>query len=242
MRIVYDASAKKSPTALSLNDCLHTGPNLMQELPKILLTFRINQIAFTADIEKAFLQIELNEEDRDATRFLWLKDPALPVNHPDNIIMYRFGVVLFGAAPSPFLLNATIQYHLNRKNDWISNDLKTSIYMDNVLSGTSTPQQAIEYYTSSRQYFKEAGMNLRQWTSNDDTINKMASQDGECAEAVTKVLGLVWNSNTDTLSLSLPDKLIQEIHALQSITKRSVLSLSSKLFDPLGLFLVQLVI
>ena len=58
-------------------------------------------------------------------------------------------MVLFGAAPLPFLLNATIQYHLDRKNDWISNDLKTSIYMDNVLSGTSTPQQAIEYYTSS---------------------------------------------------------------------------------------------
>ena len=68
MRIVYDASAKKSPTALSLSDCLHTGPNLMQELPKILLTFRINHIAFAADIEKAFLQMELNEEDRDATR------------------------------------------------------------------------------------------------------------------------------------------------------------------------------
>ena len=84
------------------------------------------------------MQIELNEEGRDATRFLWLKDPALPVNHPDNIITYRFRVVLFGAAPSPFLLNATIEYHLNRKNNWISNDLKTSIYMDNVLSGTST--------------------------------------------------------------------------------------------------------
>ena len=77
-------------------------------------------------------------------------------------------------------------------------------------------------------------MNLRQWTSNDDTINKMASQDGACAAAVTKVSGLVSNSNTDTLSLSL-DKLIREIHALQSITKLSVLSLSSKLFDPLGL-------
>ena len=181
----------------------YTQAPLMQELPKILLTFRINQIAFAADIEKAFLQIELNEEDRDATRFLWLKDPALLVNHGNNIITYRFRVVLFCAAPSPFLLNAAIQYHLNRKNDWISNDLKTSIYMDNVLMGTSTPQQAIEYYTSSRQYFKEAGMNLRQWTSNDHTINKIAYQDGACTEAVTTVLGLVWNSSTDTLSLSL---------------------------------------
>ena len=72
MRIVYDASAKISPKTLSLNDCLHTGPNLMQELQTILLNFRTHKVAFTADIEKAFLQIELNIEDRDATRFLWL--------------------------------------------------------------------------------------------------------------------------------------------------------------------------
>ena len=55
---------------LSLNDCLHTGPNLVQVLMAILLRFRAHQTAFTADIEKAILQIELNAADRDATRFL----------------------------------------------------------------------------------------------------------------------------------------------------------------------------
>ena len=34
MRIVYDASARMSPKSPSLNDCLHTGPNLMQEHTK----------------------------------------------------------------------------------------------------------------------------------------------------------------------------------------------------------------
>ena len=74
MRIVYDASARMSPKSPSLNDCLHTGPNLMQDLTGILLKFRTHKKAFSADIEKAFLQIELNSLDRDATRFLWLKD------------------------------------------------------------------------------------------------------------------------------------------------------------------------
>ena len=73
MRIVYDASAKISWKTLNLNDCLHTGPSLIQRLQNMLLTFRSHKIAFTADIEKAFLQIELNAQDRDATRFLWLK-------------------------------------------------------------------------------------------------------------------------------------------------------------------------
>jgi len=50
------ASARVSSEALSLNDCLHTGPNLMQDLTGILLKFRTQRIAFTADIEKAFLK------------------------------------------------------------------------------------------------------------------------------------------------------------------------------------------
>ena len=46
----------------------------MQDLSGIQLKFRTHRIAFTSDIEKAFLQTELNDKDRDATRLLWLKD------------------------------------------------------------------------------------------------------------------------------------------------------------------------
>ena len=74
VRIVYDTSAKITSKALSPNDCLNTGrPNLIQRLQNMLLTFRSHKITFTADIEKAFLQIELNTQDRDATRFFGSK-------------------------------------------------------------------------------------------------------------------------------------------------------------------------
>ena len=58
----------------------------MQDLTGILLKFRTNIIAFTVDIEKAFRQIELNNQDRDATNFLWLKDINKSVNGADNLI------------------------------------------------------------------------------------------------------------------------------------------------------------
>ena len=74
MRIVYDASARGTNKTPSMNDCLQIGPCLLKALLGILLRFRLHKYAFTADIEKAFLQIELNGEYRDATRFLWLKD------------------------------------------------------------------------------------------------------------------------------------------------------------------------
>ena len=141
MRIVYDASARLSHQAPSLNDCLYTGPNLIQNLEGMLAKFRLHKVAFTADIEKAFLQIELNKEDRDATRFLWLRDVNKPANSPDNIITYRFCRVLFGAAPSPFLFNATVQYHLNKeanalftKTQQHSQNEQRSVYHPNYLT------------------------------------------------------------------------------------------------------------
>ena len=233
MRIVYDASAKISAKALSLNDCLHTGPNLTQRLQNMLLTFRSHKIAFTADIEKAFLQIELNIQDRDATRFLWLKDVDKPANNPDNLVVYRFCRVLFGATPSPHPLNATIQHHLIKQDDWISEDLQRSIYMDNVTTGTDTEPEALQYYTSSRNCFQKAGMNLRHWTSNSPVLNRQAQDDGVYAEPMVKVLSVNCNTKTDTLSLSLA-KFIKEINHTEKVSKRSVLSLSSKLYDPLG--------
>ena len=117
----------------------------------MLLAFRSHKIAFTADIEKAFLQIELNTQDRDATRFLWLKDVDKSANNPDNSVVYRFCRVRFAAAPSPYLLNAAIHHHLVKQDDWISQDLQRSIYMDNVLTGVDTVPEASEYYTSSRK-------------------------------------------------------------------------------------------
>ena len=58
----------------------------MQDLTGILLKFRTNIIAFTVDIEKAFRQIELNNQDRDTTSFLWLKDINKSVNGADSLI------------------------------------------------------------------------------------------------------------------------------------------------------------
>ncbi|KAL9967295.1 hypothetical protein ACROYT_G025493, partial [Oculina patagonica] len=108
-----------------------------------------------------------------------------------------------------------------------------SIYMDNVVTGTDTEPEALQYYTSSRNYFQGAGMNLRQWTSNSPTLNRQAHDDGVYAEPMVKVLGLNWNTKTDTLSLSLA-KLIKQTNSIEKVSKRSVLSLSSKLYDPLG--------
>ncbi|ETN72863.1 hypothetical protein NECAME_18643, partial [Necator americanus] len=70
LRVVFDASAfiTNSP---SLKDVLYQGPVILPKVWDILLRFRFVDVAIISDIEKAFLQVRLHPEDRNATRFMW---------------------------------------------------------------------------------------------------------------------------------------------------------------------------
>lgn len=103
LRVVYDASARSGGP--SLNNCLYTEPKFNQNVFDILLRFRSYQVTLTADIEKAFLMISINQRDRNALRFLWVDD--IQQEEP-KIVTLRFTRVVFGVSSSPFLLNATI--------------------------------------------------------------------------------------------------------------------------------------
>ena len=109
LRVIYDASARSGGP--SLNDCLYTGPKFNQKILDILLRFRSYRVALTADIEKAFLMISVAKEDRNALQFLWVND--ITSDQP-GIVTLRFTRVVFGVSSIPFLLNATIQHHLER--------------------------------------------------------------------------------------------------------------------------------
>lgn len=71
----------------SLNECLLTGPNLNPDLLSILMKFRQQRVAVMADISKAFLQINVNEMDRDVLHFLWLKERPVPFKELKVVIM-----------------------------------------------------------------------------------------------------------------------------------------------------------
>ena len=75
----------------------------------MLLRFRSYRIALTADVEKAFLMIAVDDRDCDVLCFLWVDDVA---KDEPEIRDYRFTRVVFGVSSSPFLLNATVKFHL----------------------------------------------------------------------------------------------------------------------------------
>ena len=134
-RIVYDAPAKSHDSEPSLNDCLEIGPPLQNKLWQVLVRGRFYPIALAGDLRQAFLQVRIRPEDRDVLRFHWLsrKDPQL-------VCALRFTRVLFGLAPSPFLLGGVIQHHLNSCRDKQPErveDIEHELYVDD-LSDCST--------------------------------------------------------------------------------------------------------
>ena len=107
MQIVYDASARATPDAPSLNDCLYPGPVLQNKLWDVLIQQRAYPVVLAGDIKKAFLQIGIHESERDALRFHWQTD----LN--SDVQTYWFTRVLFGLAPSPFLLGGVLECQLD---------------------------------------------------------------------------------------------------------------------------------
>ena len=64
-------------------------------------------LCIISDIKKAFLQIRLREEDRDAQLLFWYVDLV-----KRNIEEFRFTRVIYGSGPSPFILNTSFQKHV----------------------------------------------------------------------------------------------------------------------------------
>ncbi|XP_074653606.1 uncharacterized protein LOC141907762 [Tubulanus polymorphus] len=220
---------KVSDSELSnLNDCLDSGPSLLNELTSILLRFRFFDVGLAADIEKAFLQIGLHPKDRDATRFFWLSN-ADDANSKFEI--YRFKRVLFGATSSPFILNSTVLHHLKQNRNETSSNLSKNIYVDNVLTSVPSEADAKTYYTQSRKILADGRFNLRSWSSNSEETRKLAGIDGVLENSLTiDSLGIRWDTDRDTLSLKP-----KFIDADVPLTKRVVIQNLSKIYDPLGL-------
>ena len=211
---------------MTLNDCVEVGPALTPHLLDILLRFRRWQHGFSADIVKAFLQIGLAREDQDAHRFLWCRDGCTRV--------MRFQRVTFGVACSPFLLNATIKHHLSRYGDSrVVPEMRDNFYSDDFLSGADSEPEMTCMIEEACSVMREAGMELK---CSSGTSVQIGDQSGADEESV-KVLGVQWCRERDTLTFSG-----QRFPAGSVVpTKRVVLSVIARLFDPLG-FLTPFVI
>ena len=231
IRVVFDCSAMGS-NGVSLNDCLETGPSLVPDLAGVLLNFRLYGYACTADIEKAYLMVQLRENDRDSVRFLFPENPADP-DSPCHC--YRFKVVLFGATCSQFLLNAVILYHLDKLElePALITQIKSGLYIDNLQNTSNSEGKLVQFFKIIRETFKAANLNLREWVSNSPQLQQLTTSEGLSAKRQDqmKILGMEWRVQEDNLTFCT------NLHDPQLTTKRQCLSVLARVFDPLGLIL-----
>ncbi|XP_060588499.1 uncharacterized protein LOC132743919 [Ruditapes philippinarum] len=232
IRVVYDASAKTSNENKSLNECLFRGPVLLHDLCGLLMRFRLHPVAIVSDIEKAFLQIGLQQCERDVTRFLWVKDTKCSTLNPENLQVYRFCRVPFGIISSPFLLSATIETHLDCYGTNVAEMLKKDIYVDNIITGVNSDEEAIMLYQTSKKMFSDAAMNLREWLTNSENVNNVIPITDRAEMKEMQVLGHIWDYKTDTIYLK-QSKISDDSLPL---TKRNILKRVASVFDPMGLF------
>ena len=167
---------------MSLNDCLKTGPNLIPKLLDILIRFRWHVVAVTADIEKAFLMVEIKPSDRDMLRFLWLKSPH---DVESEVLELRFTHLVFGLRPSPAILGSVISHHLDKyqsRHPEVIKSIKNSFYVDDLISGGDTVEEAFNTYLVANKAMSEGGFNLRKWNSNSpELISRITSASGQPA-------------------------------------------------------------
>jgi len=97
----------------------------------------------------------------DALRFLWVDD--IQKDSP-TVRKLRFTRVVFGVSASPFLLNATINHHLQKycsEYPDLVNMLIKSIYVDYVTYRADGEDEAYSMYSLSKKVFADSGFNLR---------------------------------------------------------------------------------
>ncbi|XP_025270370.1 uncharacterized protein LOC112639710 [Camponotus floridanus] len=232
LRVVFNGSAIVT-TGSSLNQHLHCGPNLLPTLADVLLRWRRHRYVLATDVEKMYRQIEVHQQDRDLQRILWRSSPK------ENIQEYQLKTVTYGLSCAPFLAIRTLhQLAHDEKSSYPlgATALLKDIYMDDVLTGTSTIKEAKELLRQLTGICRAGGFPLKKWSANDAAL----LSDVPCEDRLLReprwwqpgeshsTLGLLWHSHEDYFAFSAaftqPDVL----------SKRTVLSLTARLFDPLG--------
>ncbi|XP_036347149.1 uncharacterized protein LOC118756495 [Rhagoletis pomonella] len=232
LRVVFDGG-NRCPPQPSLNDELAAGPALQSDLSSIISRWRSHKIAFTADLEKMFRQINVCKEHQNYQYILWREDST------KRIKIYKLCTVTYGTTSAPYLaIRVLRQLATDEQTNYplASQVYLNDTYVDDIISGADTNAEAIELQQQLSRLSSSGGFNLRKWNSNSAVLLQTIPPDNKenanwielKAENLVKALGLFWDTNEDEFSFKI------NFSFASAITKRSMLSDAAKLFDPLG--------
>ncbi|GBM37030.1 hypothetical protein AVEN_31871-1 [Araneus ventricosus] len=229
LRVVFNASSPTT-TGISLNDILMKG-NVIEDVFQTIFRFRTHKFAFTTDIQKMYWQILIDRDQQDLQLIVWKTGPNAEVS------AYRLKTVTYGISNAPFLdIRFLQQLAEDEKSRFplASEVLLHDTYMDDIVSGAPDLVTARRLQSQLRDALQSCGMTLHKRSSNSpELLNNSFSIDVEHSFSVdtdlsVKTLGISWKPFQDRFVFRV------SISIKPSYTKREVLSVIDRLYDPLG--------
>ncbi|KAL6419300.1 hypothetical protein ACFW04_013939 [Cataglyphis niger] len=152
-----------------------------------------------------YRQILVDPENRSLQRILWRHDDQIPRT-------YELNTVTYGLACAPFLAVRSLRQLADDEEARFlhgSAVLRRDVYVDNILTGAPTIEEAMDLQRQLIELCTAGGFPLRKWSANDPRLLARIAPEHR--------------AQRDLLFLTVA-----------AYTKRSVLSLTARLFDPLG--------
>eukprot|EP00794_Sanderia_malayensis_P000823 gene823-120_t len=239
IRIVFNSSSVYQ--GHQLNDYCMNVPDLLNNLFGINLRFREREVALIGDISKMYHRILIPEQDQHVHRFLWR---SLETDREPGV--YVKTVLTFGDKPAPAMAQSALR-KTAKKNEHLAPDaarvLIENVYMDDICESVNTVQEAKKLAEDIDSIVKDVGFQVRGWAPNKDLIEK--SPDVSVPEKIKmleneaeeKVLGIVWDRKSETLSLKVESELMKFIAEEEQfpegikLTKRKLLA---RIYGPVG--------
>ncbi|GFW30496.1 integrase catalytic domain-containing protein [Trichonephila clavipes] len=229
LRIVFKDSSPTT-TGISINDILLKG-EVKEDVFETISRFRRHKFAFTTDIQKMYRQILINPDQQDLQRIIWKHGLDA------EMLTYRLKTVTYGLSNAPFLAIRTLQQLAkDEKSRFLlaSETLLYDTYMDDIVSGAPDLETAQQLQLQLKNALQSCGMNLHKWSSNSpELLNSLLSSDVKHSfstniDLSVKTLGISWKPFEDCFVFKV------SVSAKHIYTKREVLSVIAKLYDPLG--------
>ena len=206
-RPVMDSSANCG--GIVLNDFWAKGPDLINDLPGILMKFREGYIAITGDIRKMYHAIEISGVDMQTHRFLW-RD--METNREPDV--YAMTAVCFGDRPAGNIAIMALKKAAKMKQSEYpeaAETLEKNTYVDDVTDSVDDIDSAhtrTEQIDNILKTGPTSGFEIKEWTYTSKTINERTSKNPQETESTVpnlqqissphKVLGMKWEPNDDT--------------------------------------------
>ena len=233
LRVVFDSSAKYDD--ICLNDVLLSGPDSANDLLGVLLRFRKESVAITADIEQMFFRFVVPPYHRNFLRFLWHQDNDVT----QELVDFRMWVHIFGNSSSP----AVATYGLRKSVEDAENDVhyfvNRNFYVDDGLISVPSVEEGGGLVKRTQEKLLESGLKLNKIASNNKHIllsikSEDRSKELEAVDLsmgqlpMQRTLGMLWNLQTDVFTFCVKT---QE----KPFTRRGVLSTLHSIYVPFGI-------